>query len=363
MFYVLYGDDEFTRDQELARFRDRVLQDKAGELNVTVLEGENLNIQELINAASTPPFLAQRRLIIAKGLLARLGKPSLTAKEGTDSSPELKRLIDYLPNLPKTTRLFFVEDELPQTHPVLQLAQSLPTGHVRQYVRPDLRTTAGRNRLSNWIRRRAQAKGAPIQESAISLLVNAVGNDLRRLDQELEKLAAYTGYRRTIARQDVHALVATSLESNIFALVDALGMRNQRAAIRELERLYAQDAGDLYILTMMARQIRLLIAVKDLTQVKAPRRQIRETLHISRQFIVDKLLQQAPLFEQQELSKILERLREIDEAIKTGKTSGKLALEILVIEVCIQRNQKRIKALRTRRASSSSRSSPEARSR
>ena len=112
-------------------------------------------------------------------------------------------------------------------------------------------------KLESWLRERTQAKGVGINPQAAALLLSLVGQDLRRLDQELEKLSAYVDYAHPIAPDDVRALVSGTLESNIFALVDALGLRQRRRGLAQLEQLLADpNAHELYVLAMIARQIR-----------------------------------------------------------------------------------------------------------
>ena len=63
-------------------------------------------------------------------------------------------------------------------------------------------------------------------------------------------------------------------------------------------------------------------------------REIRRELHISRDFIVEKLLAQSARFGFDELEAIVRRIAEIDQAVKTGRTKAVLALELLVLEIC-----------------------------
>lgn len=197
-----------------------------------------------------------------------------------------------------------------------------------------------------------------------------VGGNLRLLDQELEKLAALVNYAGPVTGDDVKTLVSAAHDDNIFALVDALGLRNRGRAMLELQELLAAGASELYLLAMMARQIRLILSVKDLVQEQGLNSgQIRRELRISRAFIVDKLLRQAQWFRIEELETIQRRILHLDQAIKTGRIEGSLALELLVVEICRrepsgpQRAYQGSRPERTRSARASSSASPEQRSR
>ena len=114
MFYVLHGENEFGRAEELARLRKKLASgDPAmAELNTTVLEGSKLTFGELRHVCDTVPFMADRRMVIVHGLLGMLssrrrGKEAATSQGETPAWKRqyLKELAGYLPHLPPTTRL------------------------------------------------------------------------------------------------------------------------------------------------------------------------------------------------------------------------------------------------------------------
>ena len=338
MFYILHGDEEFTRSEAVSHLKARVTEDGMGDLNITVLDGRGLHLQKLMDACNTVPFLTSRRLVIVEGLLQRFdsqersrrgsGSGGTTVRAGEQEYAE--RLAAYLPHLPPTARLVFVESKsLSRGNPILKGAEQIPGGYVREYKRP------GGDELREWIRGRARGKGVSATRQAVNLLASFVGDDLRLLDRELEKLAAFVDYARPVTDEDVRALVGAAQEADIFALVDSLGLRRRRQAMQQLQRLLADGANELYLLAMVARQIRLILSVKDLVEEKGSRPdEIRRELRISHRFIVDKLLRQAQRFTAEELSVTLRRMVEIDQAIKTGRVKGVLALELLVVEIC-----------------------------
>ena len=150
MFYIFHGDDEFSRAEALADFKSRMGDDPAmADLNTTLLDGKKIGLGELTHACDTIPFMAQVRLIIVENLLARLTGKRPRGKKITVSQRDrdfLDALLDYLPRLPDTTRLAFVDDlTLSKTHPLIKLAESEKKGYVREFNLPDeLRGGLGR---------------------------------------------------------------------------------------------------------------------------------------------------------------------------------------------------------------------------
>ena len=159
MFYILHGEEEFTRSEQVAKLKERVMVDGLGDLNVTELDGRRLTLRELQDVCNTLPFLSERRLVVVEGMLQRLGPRSRKGKEAQQTSESDKALAEelmaYLPQLPPTTRLVFVEPKtLPRNHPALKQAGKIKDAYVHQFDVPD----AGK--LSRWIQRRAQKQGS-----------------------------------------------------------------------------------------------------------------------------------------------------------------------------------------------------------
>jgi len=372
MYYILHGAEEFRRSEAVAKLKSRMMSDGVGDLNIVILDGRKVGLNELIDACKVIPFLADRRMVIVEGLLQRIGpRTSSRAKQSKGRSATAgegdyaEKLAAYLPDLPPFTRLVFVESKLlARNHPILAGARDSSEAYVREF-----KPLSG-GQLQDWIRRRSREKGADISRDAVSMLVSFVGDNLRLLDRELEKLAGLVNYSRLITSDEVKALVTAARDTNVFALVDALGLRNRARAVQQLQELLASGASALYLLAMMARQVRLILSVKDLAQEKGlGPDEIRRELRISRGFIVSKLLRQAEWFSIEELESIQRRMLAIDQAIKTGRIEGDLALELLVVEVCQRKPSGRKRAYqgrraeRTRPARPSSSASPEQRSR
>jgi len=81
---------------------------------------------------------------------------------------------------------------------------------------------------------------------------------------ELEKLIFFVGERQIIEEKDVQEIVGKTKEDGIFALTNALSEKNQLAALETLKNLLDQGNHHLQILTMIIREIRLLLQARIL---------------------------------------------------------------------------------------------------
>ncbi|TET50886.1 MAG: hypothetical protein E3J64_07680, partial [Anaerolineales bacterium] len=186
-FYVFHGADDLSSSEALADLKQRVGAPEIADLNTTVFDGGGLSIGELKHACDTVPFMAERRLVIVRGLLSRLSRRGKTAPPASRSD-YLAALADYLPLVPDTTRVVFVESQaLPARNPILKLAGRHERGFVRRFDPPEAKG------LARWVEERVAKCGGKIEAKAARHLASVVGSDLRVLDQEVDHLLLMGG--------------------------------------------------------------------------------------------------------------------------------------------------------------------------
>lgn len=332
MFFILHGNNEFEISERVADFKQKIGDESLRDLNITILDGRKTTLSEVQHAADAIPFLADKRLVIVDGLLARLA--SRKAKDGDEAVPSgaakdfLNGLIDYAPRLPDTTRLVFVEYQtLNPKHQLIKLAEQQKGRTVIECQQP----AAGE--LPHWISERAKKRGGAIEPGAAQRLAALIGGDLRRLDTEINKLITYVNAQRAIAAKDVDLLVSDASSSSVFDLVDALGKRDGQRAAHELHHLLDQGENPLGLLAMIVRQYRLLMLVKELQAHNLPPDAMAKELR-QHPFVIKKLNEQARNYRDiTQLETIYRRLLDIETEIKTGQTSDVLALDLLVAGV------------------------------
>lgn len=174
------------------------------------------------------------------------------------------------------------------------------------------------NQLKNWIKDYVKKEKANIENLAVEKLVKYVGNDLWRMSNELDKLIAF---KKKIEEKDVAELVKPEIDVNIFNLIDSLGEKNKKQALKLVRDHLKKGESEMYLLDRFVYQFRNLIKVKTGGG---------KELH---PFVFRKTLQQAKNFTFEELKKIYRKLLEIDLDIKTGRTNPKAALEVFVTEL------------------------------
>ena len=323
LIHVLHGADEFSIEEALRDLRDAVGPPDVREANTSVFEGAAFTLGEAMAAACAVPFLADRRVVIARGLLTRLERP-----RGTKgfSAQAWDGLGDALQEIPATTDMVFVDVSdgrrgLQRNGPGLRAVG--PEARVREFSVPR------REQLQAWIRERAAAAGAQVRPDAVARLAWLVGGNLRTLDQELGKLSLYAG-DRPVTREDVDLMVSSAREESVFAAVDAVLERRPGVATRALYALLEDGTGVSSIINLLARQVRLVLLARGLLESGVEDRgEIGTRIGLRQGFALEKTLRQARRFRTGYMADIHRRLLEADLASKTGRMDDRLSLEIL----------------------------------
>lgn len=327
MFYILYGQDSFSLNQAVEKIKAGLGDRELVATNTTSLEGKNLTLSELRNKCGAAPFLSSYRLVIVDGLLGRFeakqGRPRSGRGKSRNGLGEWEGLASYVGKMPETTVLMLIDRDVKGNNPLLKKLS--PLAEVRTF--PLLR---GRD-LKVWIQQRVKEEGGDITSPAVKLLAELIGGDLWAMNGEIQKLILYS-QNRPISEDDVKQLVSHAQEANIFSLVDAVAEGRTDLAQRILHRLYDDGTQPTHILAMITRQFRLIALTLDLPR-RLSRPQIQERLGLKSSYPLDKTLSQAKLYDFEGVKRVYDKLLETDSAIKTGKYSDKLALELLVTEL------------------------------
>ncbi len=331
MLYIFYGEDDFSIYRALDSLKKTWGDPDSLETNTTIFDAQQLSFSQLAEACSAVPFMSLVRIVIVKGLLAIFERDS-TQKRDRGGSPkkaeidigEWQRLADYVKQMPATTRLIFVDTrDIEQNNPVLKLLS--PLAEVRVF--PRLKW----DQLSRWIYSQVREKGGAISANAAKLLIEFAGHDLWVLNGEIEKLLAFA-QGRPITEEDVRIVASFAREVNIFRLVDAILERDKRSAQKMLCLILREGTSPLYVLAMIARQLRLIVLAKDLGDEILTRGRVSAVESVPK-YSLEKALEQARLYSLEGVKRTFEKLLETDIAIKTGKYDGDLALELLLTEL------------------------------
>ncbi|MBM4422987.1 MAG: DNA polymerase III subunit delta [Chloroflexi bacterium] len=325
---ILHGEDDFAIAERVAALKAEMGDPSTASLNIAELDGKAMSLPDLRGVCDALPFLAAQRLVIVRGLLARLtGK----AEEGDDSPTVsaqdfIDGLIEYFESLPETTSLVFVESKtINEKSRILKAASKAPGAEVARADAPK------GGELIKWIGRRAKASGGEFTPAGAEALAAAIGDEPRSLSTEIEKLLAFVNWSRPVEPRDVEQLTPAAGEAIIWDLVDALGARNAQLAIGKFHTLLAMPSQDQFaIFGMIVRQFRMLLQTKEILENGGNVAEVMRTLDIKSSFPAEKYVKQCRNFTLAQLESVYHQLLELDLALKTGGGSDTTAIDSFI---------------------------------
>ena len=326
MIHILFGGDELSVSEAASLMKELVGTQELWDVNITTFAGPEVTFGELAATCDTVPFLAERRLVLVTGLLGMFELQPRRRSAGGGSRRSLgewEALTAYLPNVPDTTELVFVDGQLSRSNPLM--AAIGPLAKVQTFPLP---TGVG---LVRWIQDRAAVHDALIDSPAARALAENVGPNTWAIDSELQKLSLFR-YGESIRKQDVDEMVADVREASIFAAVDAVIEGRPGQAIRLVGRLMDSGRTLPSLLAMLARQVRLLLLAKDLRAQGVAEPQMGGRLSLSG-YPLRKTLDQEKRFTHEQLAYIHESLVQLDLSAKTLPIDERVALETLIAEL------------------------------
>ncbi len=303
--YLLYGEEAFLKNSYKNRLKEAIIGDDT--MNFARFEGKGLDVDELNRLADTMPFFAERRLILVED--------SGFFKSASDA------LVQYLPSMPDTTILLFVETEVDKRNRLYKKVKDM--GYAAELNRQDSAQLA---RWAGGILTREQKK---ITKHTMELFLSMAGDDMENIRMELEKLISYTLGREVITDEDVLAVCTVQVTNRIFEMVSAIVNRQPRKAMDLYEDLLTLKEPPMRILFLIARQFNQLLQVKDLMGKGMDKGTIASKLKMQ-PFVVGKTMPQARQFGREQILSYVEFCVETEEAVKSGRLQDRLAVELLI---------------------------------
>lgn len=303
--YLLFGEEDFLKKSYKKRLKEAIAGDDS--MNFHQFQGKGLDLKEIISLTDTMPFFGNRRLILIEdsGLFK--------------SGGEL--LAEYLPKMPDTSFIIFVESEVDKRSKLYKKVKDL--GYGADMARQNVK------QLSSWAGGILAKEGKKITGHTMELFLSKTGDDMENIRMELEKLIGYTMGRQVITDQDVEEICTARVTNKIFDMVSAIVTRKTRTAMEMYEDLLTLREPPMRILFLIARQFNQILQVKELMAQGMDRGNIASSLKMQ-PFVVGKIMPQARSFSGEQILSYVNLCVDAEEAVKTGRLNERLAVELLI---------------------------------
>ena len=210
--YFLMGDEPYYIDKLSDYIEENILSEDEKGFNQTVLYGRDVTIEDIISSAKRYPMMAERQVIIVK--------------EAQDLMKTIDKLENYAENPMLSTVLVFnyKYKTLDKRKKITKIIAK--NGLVFESKK------LYENQVGQWITRVLQGKGYTIEPKANAMLVEFLGTDLSKINNELQKLQIILLKGSTITPKNIEENIGFSKDFNVFELRNALGAKNQLKAYK-----------------------------------------------------------------------------------------------------------------------------------
>lgn len=306
--YLLYGEERYLLRQYRDKLKKAILPPD-DTMNFALFEGVGQNVTEIINLADTMPFFAESRLILIEN--------SKLFKKGGEE------LAEYLKNLPSSTYLVFVEDEVDGKTKLFKTVKKY--GTAVEFVTPK------EDVLQRWIVKRISQEGKNITQSTYQRFIAKVGTDMENIDKELEKLLCYVMDKEVIEPADVEAVTTEQISNKVFEMVDSIANHKQKAALDLYYDLLALKEEPMEILALISRHFNILSVVKAMSNQGFGNKEIAVQAGCP-EWAVRKYQAQARAFSMEQIKQAIVDGIGYEEAVKTGRMDKQMAVELFIVQ-------------------------------
>jgi DNA polymerase-3 subunit delta len=312
--YHLYGKHPFLINQKINHLK-KCLAAK-NQIEYVKLDGDSAKATEILAAANSFSLIAEKKLVVVR-------------RADMLSGVDCETLAEYIENPNDKTCLVLTSTKLLVHKRLINALKK--SGLITECKLP-------KGGYLVWIKEQFSKRNKFVSTEVARYLWQCVGNDLERLSQEIDKICLGVNATKISKITEVEEIVSKSPEASIFILTDYLAGRSRQNCFLVLDYLLKTSGVDpTSIITFIARQFRLLLKVKYLTEQGLNRRQIAEKLAQNDKklldFVIEKLQKQSTRFSYTELRQIIYQVFLADLALKSGQKESASAVEDLVLEI------------------------------
>jgi len=322
MIIFLHGADTFRSHRLLQEMKNKFIKDTDKDANSLVfIDGQSTSLKELSEKINTGSLFVKKRLVIIKDIFKN-------KKTGI-----FKSLQEYLKKFEQTEDLIiiFLDEEIISKNTSLKIdAKTLFNFLNKQKFVQEFKPLNNQQLLA-FIKKEAALYKKEFIVSAANKLILASNGDLWTIASEIKKLSFYEQLN-IITEKDVQELSASIINEDIFSFTDALSAKNKTLALSLLEKQYAAGLSDEYLISILVRQFKILLQIKNhlISGVRAEKIAEKIKLH---PYVIKKGLTQANNFSEDSLLKIFNKLISLDFANKTGSSQTKTELMLLISQL------------------------------
>jgi len=306
--YFFYGEEDFLIEECVDAITDYGVDSTMKEFNLDILQGNEVDGKKIVAVASAYPMVTERRVVIVKDFDRVSGKDLLEP---------------YIENPSQTT--------------VLVLLSSNPDFRKKPYTILKKQAFCGEfrslydNETIAWIEAKMRKLQRKMEPDAVTLLHSFVGNSLRELANEIDKVIIAVGDKQTISATDIEHVVGVSREFSVFELANKIGEKNLSKALEIAERMLNSGESAVGMVAALTNHFIRLWKLHDAVRLRKSEQEMLQYVYFN-SFALKSSLAQVKNFKAEEIENTFVLLAEADLALKSS-ADAKLVMTKLIIEI------------------------------
>jgi DNA polymerase III delta subunit len=324
------GEDSYLAEQALERILAAAIGEDRNDA-LTVLQGDEVKWDAVVAAARSGSLFASRRAVVVRRAdLIRSSK--VDGDEAEEPAVRKGRA-----KVEEDPLLRYLEDPSPEVTLVLLAARPDRRRNPWKRVSSEATVHSAEPRKGQALRAYVEAelrqRGLRLEPDAALGLIDEVGQDLRRLIGEIDKLEAWVdGRSGPLTADDVHAVLGRGLGRPLYLLADKAAARDLGGSLQQLEQLLDGGEEGLRILATLHRSLRQVRAAGALLRARTPRPAIAAALLPANMlWKIDSLLDASRRWSDADLRRALGALDQADRRMKRGADAATALLSALVV--------------------------------
>lgn len=326
--YLLYGEElYFIRQLEQAVIK-AVLTPEEMDMNLLHLD-KDPSINELIALIETVPFMGGKNVIHIRGTALLRPRKNNNNEQSEVSDKSEERLLKVISNMPEYTHLILsTTDKVDKRRKIFKL--------IEKYgATVELANIKGKD-VRGWLNSKLVELNKKMDSDAMEYFLGVISImpqiSLGFLHNELEKAALFTEGKTRISQSDLIEIMSSIPEISIFSMIDAVSQKQIGKALQLMGEQIKSGEHPLKLVSLLARQVRLMWQAKELAKDGCGTREIAEKLGLV-PFIGEKMLKQSKNFTSEILKQATLALATADCDLKSGR-ANKSTLEEIIISMC-----------------------------
>lgn len=308
--YMIFGEEKFIINKLVEEIVQSLsLQDD--NMNYQVLDGKNTTVDTILDYAMTIPFMAEKKLIVVRD-------SDLFTKARKDEGEKMSELSA----IPDSSIVVFVEQNVEK---VLKSYKAISKiGVVEEIGKQNEQT------LFKFVKSMLNDTEVSASNDNISYFLSCVSTDMNEISQELTKLIEYIEVGE-ITKEAIDKLTTKTTEYKVFLLVNLICEKKSGEALKQYDLLLENKESPLMLLTLIAKQFKLLLLTKILIGEKKDNNAIADQLKV-KSFFVRTYVTQSKNFTAKELYNNFKECLDVDVKIKSGVEPEEIAVWKLIVK-------------------------------